>query len=84
MRPRRLRFLPLSVSALALSAGCEEPRHDAGAKPAPAPQPALKAEDNFIVGKRTQDVRNAEPELQKGAQVGTTKITASGNVQLSY
>ena len=70
MRPRRLRFVPGSCPALALA--------DLGRlRGAPArrrPRPATAAdrrrrsrEDTFIVGKRTQDIRNAEPELKKGA-----------------
>jgi hypothetical protein len=68
---------------LALSAGCEEPRHVAGEKRAPAPPPAPKEEDTFIVGKRTTDVRNAAPELEKGAQEGSTKIVAKDPITLA-
>ncbi|MCA1685223.1 MAG: hypothetical protein LC745_04430 [Planctomycetia bacterium] len=85
MRPRRLRSLPWSALALALSlsAGCEEPRHAAGGKPAPAPQAAKKQEDTFIVGKRTQDIRDADAELKKGQQEGSTKITAKDPISLA-
>ena len=80
MQPRRLRSLPWSALTLSLtlSAGCEEPRHVAGAKPAPVPK-----QDNLIVGKRTQDIRDAAPELKKGAQEGSTRITAKDPITLS-
>lgn len=56
----------LILSGLALTTGCEEERNVGGApggqvkssKPAP-PKP------EFIVGKRTQDVRNAGTEVSK-------------------
>jgi len=50
--------------------------------PAPAP-PRAPAKREFIVGKRTQEIRNANLELQKGgAQVATTKITAKDPITL--
>ena len=74
----RLRFIP--VVFIALTAGCEEPRHVAGEKPAP---PAKKEEDTFIVGKRTTDIRNAAPEVQnKGAVVTPPRITAKDPITL--
>src|SRR5438046_7676493 len=49
---------------------------------APAP-PRAPAKREFIVGKRTQEIRNATTELQKGgAQVATTKITAKDPITL--
>jgi len=49
---------------------------------APAP-PRAPAKREFIVGKRTQEIRNANIELQKGgAQVATTKITAKDPITL--
>ena len=74
----RLRFIP--VVFIALTAGCEEPRHVAGEKPA---APAKKEEDTFIVGKRTTDIRNAATEVQnKGAVVTTPRITAKDPITL--
>ncbi len=74
----------LILSGLALTTGCEEERNVGGApggqvkssKPAP-PKP------EFIVGKRTQDVRNAGTEVSKeGARVASTKITAKDPITL--
>lgn len=74
----RLRFILLVF--IALTAGCEEPRHVAGEKPAAA---AKKEEDTFIVGKRTTDIRNAAPEVQnKGAVVTSPRITAKDPISL--
>ena len=49
--------------------------------PRPAPEPP-KEEDNFIVGKRTTEIVNAEPELKKGAEVGSTRIVAKDPITL--
>jgi hypothetical protein len=68
----------VAVAVLALVAGCEEERHLDGAKP----QAKAPAKDTFIVGQRTQEIRNAAPEQQKGAQVATTKITAKDPITL--
>lgn len=81
MTLRRRYVLPL-VPVVAWTAGCEEPRNPT-ATPTNAPTPAPKAEDDFIVGKRTQEVRNAEPELNKGAVKGTTTITAKDPITLT-
>jgi hypothetical protein len=86
-------MLPL-VPVLAWMTGCEEPRNPTAARPATAPAPApvsapspapapAPAKDNFIVGQRTQDIRNAGPELNKGAVVGSTKITAKDPITLT-
>jgi hypothetical protein len=49
---------------------------------APA-QPKAPAQPQFIVGKRTQDIRNARTELQKGeAKVGSTRIVAKDPITL--
>src|SRR4051794_12562062 len=77
-RPRRLWFVP--ALAVVIAAGCEEPRNLGG--PTAVRAPAKPAEDTFIVGKRTQEVRNANAELQKGAIEGTTKITAKDPITL--
>lgn len=75
MSVRRVWLVP--VVALIL-AGCEEPKNLPGVKrQAPPPQ-----EDNFIVGKKTQDIRPMQPELQKGAQVATTTITSKDPITL--
>lgn len=84
MRPRRRpRFIALSALAPALAllaaAGCEEPRNVSGAKPA---APAPPQEDKFIVGAKTQEIKNAEPELQKGAETASQKITAKDPITL--
>jgi hypothetical protein len=92
LRSRCLRSAPLGVSLLLLflAPGCEEPRHvntklTAPSAPAPAPttEPAPEVvQPREILGKRTQDIRNAEDELKKGAQVATTKITAKDPITL--
>jgi hypothetical protein len=51
----------------------------------PKPRAKLKAPENpeFIVGKRTQEIKNAATELQKGgAKQATTKITAKDYITL--
>jgi hypothetical protein len=54
---------------LSLSLGCEEERNP--------------PKHEFIVGKRTQEIKNAKPELQKGgARIATTKITAKDPITL--
>jgi hypothetical protein len=67
------------LAACALAAGCEEERN-VGTKPK-SPASALK-QPEFIVGKRTQVIKNAAPELQKGAKQATTKITAKDYITL--
>jgi hypothetical protein len=76
VRPRPRPILGL-LAVLALAVGCEEERN-VGSKPkAAAPKP------EFIVGKRTQEIKNAATELQKGdARVATTKITAKDPITL--
>ena len=67
-------------AALALIAGCEEERNVADKPKAQATTPA---KDQFIVGRRTQEIKNAAPEVQKGgATVATTKITARDPITL--
>lgn len=68
------------LAALTLIAGCEEER-DVAAKPKAQVVPPAK--DEFIVGKRTQEIKNAAPEVQKeGATVASTKITARDPITL--
>ena len=67
-----LRYLSVLtiLFALVLSAGCEEERN-VGDKP------------EFIVDKRTQEIKNDATELKKGgAVVATTKITAKDPITL--
>jgi len=82
LRPRsRIVSLGAAVLACALAlSGCEEePRHT-GARPGAKPLGA----SGPIIGQRTQDIRNAATELQKGkATVGSTKITAKDPITLS-
>jgi hypothetical protein len=84
MRPRRLRFLPLPLTALcaalAVTAGCEEPRQVNGKAPAKAVPP----KDNFIVGKRTQQIGrfDAQEEAKKGGQLANMKIVAKDPITL--
>ena len=67
----------LVLAVLGLCLGCEEERNVASKPKAPP------AQDKFIVGKRTQEIRNARPELEKGgAKVATTKITAKDYITL--
>lgn len=74
--------LPLVLLAL----GCDEPRHpgekrqEASAPPeAPAP---YKPRD--VIGKTTQDIRAAEPEIKnEGAKVASTKIVAKDPILLA-
>ncbi len=50
-------------------------------RPAPKPQPPRKPE--FIVGKRTQEIKNANAELKTGkAQVASTRIVAKDPITL--
>ncbi len=69
----------LSLAICALAAGCgEEPRQTGG-----KPNVQAKANPQSIIGRRTQDIRNAATELQKGdAKVATTKITAKDYITL--
>jgi hypothetical protein len=64
---------------LALTGCGEEPRHT-GAQPGAQPPGA----SGPIIGQRTQQIRNAATELQKGgATVGSTKIVARDPITLS-
>ncbi|MBV8318567.1 MAG: hypothetical protein JOZ53_26805 [Planctomycetaceae bacterium] len=96
MHPRphalRLGVTPL----LLLAAGCTEPRNVGNLNPSlgpappiettdasqPAPGPKPEPSQGGIIGQRTTDIRRAEPELQKGARIATTRITATDPVTL--
>jgi hypothetical protein len=69
------------LAGLAVAVGCEEERNVGGTPKAKTPAEAPKLE--FIVGKRTQEIKNAATELKKGdARVATTKITAKDPITL--
>src|SRR5262249_53242813 len=71
--------------ALAVAGGCEEERHVGGEKPEAQVKAQAKApaQPEFIVGKRTKEIVNAGPELQKGgAREAATKITAKDPITL--
>jgi len=71
----------LSLAICALTAGCEEEPRQVGDKP--RVQAKTKAEPQSIINRRTQEVRKAATELQKGgATVATTKITAKDYITL--
>jgi hypothetical protein len=92
MRPRSRPVGFLALSALLAASGCEEPRHvntsgtnppPSAPAPAPAPEPAPTPGHGFIVGQKTQDIRNADTELKSGnAQVASQKITARDPITL--
>ena len=78
--PRR--WWPALV-ALALVAGCEEPRN-VGGKRSTAKPPA-EPKDNFIVGKRTQDIGKLDREelVKQGGTIASQKITAKDPITLT-
>jgi|GEM_PF-920042 len=95
----RTSHLPLGFSlllfTLCLAPGCEEPRNSktslrtpegqnqaSEAAPAPAPEEEV-VQPREILGKRTQDIRNADVEIDKGAKVASTAITAKDPITLS-
>ena len=70
--------------ALVLSAGCEE-EQNVSAKPSGQAKgkSSTPTKPEFIVGKRTQDIKNATVETKKeGTTVATTKITAKDPITL--
>jgi hypothetical protein len=78
----------LLIAALALITGCEEERNVA-AKPKAQAQaqgqskPSTPGAEGFIVGRRTQVIKNATTEIKKtGAEVVTPKITAKDPITL--
>ena len=87
-RTPTLRLALAAILSLTLL-GCEEPRQvskGAGKKNAVAHAPgssAEKKEPEFIVGKRTTDIRRVEPEVEKGAEViEKPRITAKDPITL--
>jgi len=77
-----------ALSLLALAAGCEsEPRHVNTSKSkrpannAAAPAPA-KADDPYIVGRTTTDIKPTTEQMPANAQVATQKITAKDPITL--
>ncbi|MFI5454736.1 MAG: hypothetical protein ACHRXM_04735 [Isosphaerales bacterium] len=71
----------LSLAICALAVGCEEEPRQVGDKP--NIQAKAKVEPQSIINRRTQEVRKAATELQKGgAKVATTKITAKDYITL--
>lgn len=79
-KSRRPWIAPAAVGLLAC-AGCEEPRHVTGEAPAAKPAPE---KDNFIVGKRTQDIGKLDRDdvAKQGGVEATTKITAKDPITL--
>ena len=87
MSPRIPTFGPAAaLLALIAIAGCEEPRHvtkAGGKKNAVAHAPAEKPEPKFIVGERTTEIKQIEPEVANGANViEKPKITAKDPITL--
>jgi hypothetical protein len=88
VRTRLLRHPQAALAFLALglllAAGCDQPRRTAGAKGSAQKQnpsqPVVQPRE--ILNKRTMNILNANEELAKGAQVGTTKITAKDPLTL--
>jgi hypothetical protein len=86
--PLRLLLAPLAALVVFMAAGCEEERNvDGKGQSQGQTQAKAKAQAprkaEFIVGKRTQEIKNAAPELEKGgAKVATTKITAKDYITL--
>ncbi len=77
-----LAILPILV----LAAGCEEQPRNVGKKPSSQAKKksTTPPKPEFIVGKRTQEIRNASTEVKGGgATVASTKITAKDPITLS-
>jgi hypothetical protein len=72
-------FFGLACCAVA-AVGCEEQPRNVGGKPS---APAAPKAERGIIGRRTQDVRNAPADLKKEkAQVATTRIVAKDPITL--
>ena len=77
-RPLGFCWVLMALGVLSLSTGCEEERHVGRPKVSQKP-----AEDHFIVGKRTHEIKSAEREVQTGrAAVVTPKITSNDPITL--
>lgn len=77
------RWSGIALALIATAGGCSEERNP-GSRPAQAgPKAKAPANSGPILGQRTQDVRNAAVEIQKGgAQVGSTRIVAKDPITL--
>ena len=74
--------LPLVLVAI----GCEEPRYPGKKRPEASEPPEAPApyKPRDTIGKTTQDIRAAEPEIkQEGAKVASTKIVAKDPILLT-
>jgi hypothetical protein len=86
--PLHLLLAPLAATVVFLAVGCEEERNVGGkgqsqGQTQAKPKASVPKQPEFIVGKRTQEIKNAAPELEKGgAKVATTKITAKDYITL--
>src|SRR5262249_53375848 len=79
-RTRTSLLLWLSLGLYAFGSGCEEARHVDGQ---PKPGATSKAEPESIINRRTQEIRNANTEVQKGeAKIVGTKITATDYISI--
>ena len=83
-------FCCLSVLAvlpvLVLATGCEEEVRNVGEQPnsQAKKKPTTPPKSEFIVGKRTKEIRNASTEVKRGGvTVASTKITAKDPITLS-
>lgn len=79
-------LLLLALLGLVMLPGCEEERQvdsKSGSKTAKKGDQPAPRKNEFIVGKRTQDIKNANAELQKGnVNQAETKITAKDPITL--
>ena len=82
------RLVRAVVPVVLVAIGCEGPRHpgkkrqEAAATPAPESPTPSKSRD--ILGKTTQDIRAADPEIEEGgAKVASTKIVAKDPILLT-
>ncbi len=85
LRPGRKPFAsPAPGACLLLAAivlaGCEEERHVGSSTRKTQAKPT---DSGPIIGRRTQDVRNAAVELKKGGEVASTRIVARDPITLT-
>ena len=74
--------LPLVLVAV----GCNEPRYPGKKRQQESapPEPPAPSRPRDVIGKTTQDIRAAEPEIkEKGAKVASTKIVAKDPITLA-